>query len=890
MTETKIKVEDLPTVYDAKSTEEKMYKFWEDGEYFKADAHSKKPPFTIVIPPPNVTGVLHMGHALDGTLQDILTRYHRMSGYEALWVPGTDHAGIATQAVVEKQLRKEGLTRHDLGREEFLKRTWAWANEHKSAILNQFKRLGASFDRSRERFTFDEGCSEAVKEVFVTLYNKGLIYKGAYIVNWCPRCQSAISDIETEYETEQGHLWEISYPLVGESGAIIVATTRPETMFGDVAIAVNPSDKKYSELIGKTVMIPLSGRQIPIIADEYVDKSFGTGAVKITPAHDPNDYEVGKRHNFKPIWVIDEEGKMKSCAEVPLDYQGLDRYEARKKVVDMLSYNNFLLRVKDHEHNVGKCQRCNTTIEPLLSEQWFVKMGPLAKEAIAAVKDGRIEFIPERWEKNYLGWMENIRDWCISRQLWWGHQIPAYYHKQTGEMVVAKENPDPENYVQDSDCLDTWFSSGLWPFSTMGFPNAETDDFKKFYPTSVLVTGFDIIFFWVARMITMGLEFTGKAPFSKVYIHGLIRDEKGQKMSKSKGNTIDPVQIIDKYGCDALRFTMTSLCTYGGQDIKVSDERFEYGRNFANKIWNASRFVMMNLEGVDNKAIDKSKLTLVDKWILNQLNETAKIVNENMKEYRIGEIAHTLYDFFRSEYCDWYVEIAKIQLQDPELKANTQRVLRYVLDMSLRMLHPIMPHITEEIWQDIKAISGFGADEDVPSALIIANFPKYDEEWAFPKEAEEMNLVFETIKSLRNVRQSFNIPTSATVDVEIRAEGKEKEIFGEIEAYIHRLAKVNNITYAAIDAPVPPKSATAVVSTSKLIVPLADLIDLEAEVKRQEKKLEKLTNEKNSLMGRMKNEKFVANAPKELVEQTNARIEEITAQEGVIKDLIESLK
>ena len=890
MTETKIKVEDLPTVYDAKSTEEKMYKFWEDGEYFKADAHSKKPPFTIVIPPPNVTGVLHMGHALDGTLQDILTRYHRMSGYEALWVPGTDHAGIATQAVVEKQLRKEGLTRHDLGREEFLKRTWAWANEHKSAILNQFKRLGASFDRSRERFTFDEGCSEAVKEVFVTLYNKGLIYKGAYIVNWCPRCQSAISDIETEYETEQGHLWEISYPLVGESGAIIVATTRPETMFGDVAIAVNPSDKKYSELIGKTVMIPLSGRQIPIIADEYVDKSFGTGAVKITPAHDPNDYEVGKRHNFKPIWVIDEEGKMKSCAEVPLDYQGLDRYEARKKVVDMLSYNNFLLRVKDHEHNVGKCQRCNTTIEPLLSEQWFVKMGPLAKEAIAAVKDGRIEFIPERWEKNYLGWMENIRDWCISRQLWWGHQIPAYYHKQTGEMVVAKENPDPENYVQDTDCLDTWFSSGLWPFSTMGFPNAETDDYKKFYPTSVLVTGFDIIFFWVARMITMGLEFTGKAPFSKVYIHGLIRDEKGQKMSKSKGNTIDPVQIIDKYGCDALRFTMTSLCTYGGQDIKVSDERFEYGRNFANKIWNASRFVMMNLEGVDNKAIDKSKLTLVDKWILNQLNETAKIVNDNMKEYRIGEIAHTLYDFFRSEYCDWYVEIAKIQLQDPELKANTQRVLRYVLDMSLRMLHPIMPHITEEIWQDIKAISGFGADEDVPSALIIANFPKYDKEWAFPKEAEEMNLVFETIKSLRNVRQSFNIPTSATVDVEIRAEGKEKEIFGEIEAYIHRLAKVNNITYAVIDAPVPPKSATAVVSTSKLIVPLADLIDLEAEVKRQEKKLEKLTNEKNSLMGRIKNEKFVANAPKELVEQTNARIEEITAQEGVIKDLIESLK
>lgn len=883
MTETKIKIDDLPTVYDAKSTEEKMYKFWEDGGYFRADAHSNKPPFTIVIPPPNVTGVLHMGHALDGTLQDILTRYHRMSGYEALWLPGTDHAGIATQAVVEKELRKEGLSRHDLGREEFLKRTWKWANEHKSAILNQFRRLGASFDRSRERFTFDEGCSEAVKEVFVTLYNKGLIYKGAYIVNWCPRCQSAISDIETEYETEQGHLWEISYPLVGEAGAIIVATTRPETIFGDVAIAVHPSDKKYSELIGKTVMIPLSGRQIPIIADEYVDKSFGTGAVKITPAHDPNDYEVGKRHNFKPIWVIDEEGKMKACAEVPPDYQGLDRYEARKKVVDMLSYNNFLLRVKDHEHNVGKCQRCNTTIEPLLSEQWFVKMAPLAKEAIAAVKDGRITFIPERWEKNYLGWMENIRDWCISRQLWWGHQIPAYYHKETGEMVVAKENPDPENYVQDTDCLDTWFSSGLWPFSTMGFPNSETDDFKKFYPTSVLVTGFDIIFFWVARMITMGLEFTGKAPFSKVYIHGLIRDEKGQKMSKSKGNTIDPVQIIDKYGCDALRFTMTSLCTYGGQDIKVSDERFEYGRNFANKLWNASRFVLMNLDGVDNKPIDREKLTLVDKWILNQLNETAKTVNQYMKEYRIGEIAHELYDFFRSEYCDWYVEIAKIQLQDADLKRNTQRVLRYVLDMSLRMLHPIMPHITENVW-------GLIPGEKETSALIIAKYPVYEEAMSFPKEAEEMKLVFETITSLRNVRQSFNIPTSATVDVEIRAEGKEKEIFTEIEAYIRRLAKVNNITYAEMNAPTPPKSAAAVVSASKLVVPLADLIDLDAEIKRQEKKLEKLTNEKNSLEGRMKNEKFVANAPKELVEQTNARIAEISAQQVVIKDLIDSLK
>ena len=884
-TKNKININDLPTVYNAQETEEKIYKFWEEGEYFKADAHSKKPPYSIVIPPPNVTGVLHMGHALDGTLQDILTRYHRMSGYEALWIPGTDHAGIATQAVVEKQLRKENLTRHDLGREKFLERTWEWANEHKSAILNQFKRLGASFDRSRERFTFDKGCSDAVKEVFVTLYNKGLIYKGAYIVNWCPRCQSAISDIETEYKTEQGHLWEISYPLKNEPGAIIVATTRPETIFGDVAIAVHPDDKKYSELIGKTVIIPLSGREIPIIADEYVDKSFGTGAVKITPAHDPNDYEVGKRHNMSPIWVIDEEGKMKACSEVPQEFHNLDRYEAREKIVGMLEYNHFLLRIKDHEHNVGKCQRCGTTIEPLLSEQWFVKMKPLAEEAIKAVKDGRIKFVPQRWEKDYLGWMENIRDWCISRQLWWGHQIPAYYNKETGEMVVAKENPDPEKYVQDSDCLDTWFSSGLWPFSTMGFPNSETDDFKKFYPTSVLVTGFDIIFFWVARMITMGLEFTKKAPFPVVYIHGLIRDEKGQKMSKSKGNTIDPVEIINKYGCDALRFTMTSLCTYGGQDIKVSDDKFEYGRNFANKIWNASRFVLMNLDGVDGKEFDKDKLTIADKWILDKLNSTAKLVNENIKNYRIGETAHVLYDFFWNSYCDWYVEIAKIQLRDENIKLNTQRVLRYVLDMSLRMLHPIMPHITESIWQLLPK-----ADSEVVNAIIIAEYPTYKEDLSFPKEAKEMELVFDTITSLRNLRQSFNIPTSREVNVEIRADKDEKEIFEAIESYVHRLAKVDEITYANESDALPPKSATAVVSASKLIVPLADLINLDEEIARQNKKMGKLTAEKNSLEGRMKNEKFVANAPKELIEQTTARIAELTEQENIIKDLIVSLQ
>lgn len=878
-----INLQDLPTVYDAKATEDEIYKFWEDNQCFKADAKSAKPPYSIVIPPPNVTGVLHMGHALDGTLQDILTRYHRMSGYEALWLPGTDHAGIATQAVVEKKLKTEGFSRHDLGREKFLERTWEWANEHKSAILNQFKRLGASFDRSRERFTFDEGCSEAVKEVFITLYNKGLIYKGAYIVNWCPRCQSAISDIETEYETEDGKLWEISYPLKEGPGAIVVATTRPETIFGDVAIAVHPNDFKYKDLIGKTVCLPLTGREIPIIADEYVDKSFGTGAVKITPAHDPNDYEVGKRHDLKPLWVIDEEGKMKVCAEVPLEMQGLDRYEAREKTVGWLKLNNSLVKITDHVHNVGKCQRCNTTIEPLLSEQWFVKMEPLAKDAIAAVKDGRIKFVPERWEKNYLGWMENIRDWCISRQLWWGHQIPAYYHNQTGEMVVARENPDPANYTQDSDVLDTWFSSGLWPFSTMGFPNTESDDFKKFYPTSVLVTGFDIIFFWVARMITMGLEFTGKAPFSTVYIHGLIRDEKGQKMSKSKGNTIDPVEIIEKYGCDALRFTMTSLCTYGGQDIKVSDERFEYGRNFANKIWNASRFVLMNLEGVDDNEIDFSNLTVADKWILDKLNSTAKEVNENVKNYRIGEISHILYDFFWNSYCDWYVEIAKIQLQDGALKLNTQRVLKYVLDMSLRLLHPIMPHITEKVYALVPGSKKF-------NAIMLADYPVFEEKLQFTKESKEMELVFETITSLRNVRQSFNISPSIKVNIEIRAGKSEKPIFEAVISYLKRLARVENVTFADENAVIPPKSATAVVSASKIIIPLEDLIDLDAEVARQQKKLDKLLAEKNSLLGRLKNKNFVDNAPKEVVAETQGKVDEITTQQEIIEKLIKSFK
>lgn len=877
-------IEQMPTQYDALNIEKEVYEFWEQNCLFKACEKSDKPPYTIVIPPPNVTGVLHMGHALDGTLQDILTRYHRMSGYEALWIPGTDHAGIATQNVVEKKLREENKTRFDLGREKFLELTWKWANEHKGAILNQFKRLGASFDRSRERFTLDKGCNEAVKEVFVRLYEKGLIYKGAYIVNWCPRCCSAISDIETEYETEMGSLWEISYPLKNEAGAIVVATTRPETMFGDVAIAVNPNDFKYKDLVGKKVVMPLTGREIPIIADDYVDKSFGTGAVKITPAHDPNDYEVGKRHNLKPIWVIDENGKMKSNGYVPQELHGLDRYEARKKTIEMLKVQEALLRILPHEHNVGKCQRCNTTIEPLLSEQWFVKMEPLAKRAIEAIDKGEIKFIPDRWEKNYLSWMENIRDWCISRQLWWGHQIPAYYHKETGEMVVAKENPNPELYKQDEDVLDTWFSSGLWPFSTLNWPNKDNADFKKFYPTTTLVTGFDIIFFWVARMITMGYEFTDKAPFSTVYIHGLIRDEFGQKMSKSKGNTIDPVQIIDKYGSDALRFTLTSLNTYGGQDIKISDERFEYGRNFANKIWNASRFTLMNISDVDLEAIDENKLTIADKWILNKLNETAKIVNDNIKTYRFGETAHVLYEFFWNNLCDWYLEISKVQLNDTTISMNTKRVLKYVLDNTLRLLHPIMPHITEKIWQLIPNVKNSEND-----ALILADFPVYCEKLNYSKENKEMEVVFETIKSLRNLRQSFNINVGVSIEIIVDAAKNELDIFKSIEAYIKRLAKVNLISYNTGEAK-DKKCANCVVSNSKIIVPLNNLINFEDELARQNKKLIKLTNEKKSLEARLNNEKFMQNANPALIEQTRARINEISSQEAVINDLIENLK
>ena len=870
MTGTQNNQNQLATTYNAREIEKETYKFWEDNEFFKADSNSKKEPYSIVIPPPNVTGVLHMGHALDGTLQDILIRYNRMLQKEVLWMPGCDHAGIATQNVIEKNLAKENKTRHDIGREDFLKITWDWANEHKNRILEQFKLLGASFDLSRKRFTLDEGCSNAVKKVFVDLYNKGLIYKGNYIVNWCPRCQSAISDVETNYETEPGHLWEISYALKDEMGAIVIATTRPETMFGDVAIAVNPNDYKYKDLIGKSCVMPLTGRVIPIIADNYVDKSFGTGALKITPAHDPNDFEVGLRHNLPQIKVIDEKGCMMKNEYVPPQLQGLTREEAREKTVKMLEENQVLVKISEHVHNVGKCQRCNTTIEPLLSRQWFVKMEPLAQPAIEAVKSGAIKFIPKRWEKNYLMWMENIRDWCISRQLWWGHQIPAYYHNQTGEMVVAVENPDPKNYTQETDVLDTWFSSGLWPFETMGWPDTESADYKKFYPTNTLVTGFDIIFFWVARMITMGLEFTKQPPFSTVYIHGLIRDEHGQKMSKSKGNTIDPVDLIEKYGCDALRFTLTYLCTYGGQDIKISDEKFEFGRNFANKIWNASRFVLMNIsKNSDDLKLDLNNLSISDKWILNELNETTKLVNENLENYRIGEVASILYEFFWNKYCDWYVELSKIE--------KNENVLVYVLDNFLRLLHPIMPHITEAIWQKMPI-------NKETKGILFAQYPKYREDLSFSPDAKKMETVFETIKALRNLRAEFNIPLGSTIDIII---DNNEELYSQIIPYLKRLAKVNSIKFDK-DIKIP-KSAYCTVGDTKITIPLEDLIDLKQEINRQQKKMDKLETELKSIEARLNNEKFISSAPKDVVDKTKERKMELNSEIDLIKETMKKL-
>lgn len=882
-------MQNLPSVYDPRSTEKKIYEYWEEKDLFRADASSEAEHFSIVIPPPNVTGILHMGHAIDNTLQDILTRYHRMMGKAVLWLPGTDHAGIATQNVVEKNLREQGKSRFDLGREEFLKEVWTWANARRTDILDQFKQLGVSFDWSRQRFTFDEGCSRAVKEVFVRLYNKGLIYKGAYIVNWCPRCRSAISDIETTYQEDQGSLWEISYPLENELGAVIIATTRPETLYGDVAVAVHPDDPRYRHLLGKRCVLPLTRRSIPIIADESVQQDFGTGALKITPAHDPNDYEVAKRHGLEPIWIMDQDGKMVHDEVVHPDVRGMDRYEARKQTEGLLKLHALLIRRKDHPHNVGHCQRCDTVIEPYLSEQWFVKMKPLAERPIQAVETGEITYIPERWKKIYLDWMTNIRDWCISRQIWWGHQIPAYHCQSCKTMIVDTECPDicpncgSSNFVQETDVLDTWFSSALWPFSTMGWPDTEAPDFKKFYPTSVLVTAFDIIFFWVARMIVMGYEFTDQAPFKHVYIHGLIRDETGKKMSKSLGNVIDPREMIEKYGCDALRFTLTSLNTYGGQDIKLSDERFEYGRNFANKLWNASRFVLMNLDGVDNEPVNPAELTIADRWILSQFHQTIQKVHKSIETYHLGEYAQIMYEFTWNIFCDWYIEISKPQLQNENTKLNTQRVLRDVLTGTVAALHPVIPHITEQIWQLIPG-------NKKVEALMIDQFPLVEESLIDASIDAQMQLVANLISSIRNIRQSLNINHAQKIDIIIETHDPlEKSAFQSAQSYIEIMGRAKSFKISADFAGDIPQSASAVVGASKVIVPLGGLIDIDKEVSRQKNKLEKLNKEKQALEGRLNNEKFMANAPDDVKQKASERLEEINMQMETIEQLITSL-
>jgi len=853
----------LEKTYSPKAVEDRIYGFWEREELFRPEANpAAETPFSIVIPPPNVTGVLHMGHALDNTLQDILIRWHRMRGDKTLWMPGTDHAGIATQNVVERQLREKGLTKFDLGREAFLKEVWDWAMARKGDIVSQFKRLGISPDWHRERFTLDKGLSKSVRKAFVTLYEQGLIYRGTYIVNWCPRCTSAISDIETDYVEQESFLWEISYPLKDGHGAMVVATTRPETMFGDVAVAVNPDDPRYKSFIGKTVILPLANVEIPVIADNYVDTNFGTGALKITPAHDANDFEVAGRHKLEPVWIMDEKGILKADARIPEVIQGLDREAARKKTEAMLEEHGFLVKKTPHTHSVGHCQRCATTIEPLLSKQWFVRSKPLAEKALKSLDAGEIQFLPERWTKIYRDWMENIRDWCISRQLWWGHQIPAWYCHDCDEMIVAMEAPTncPKcgsgKLVQETDVLDTWFSSGLWPFSTMGWPDLNASDFKTFYPTSVLVTGFDIIFFWVARMTMLGLALTDKSPFQRVYIHGLIRDEKGQKMSKSKGNTIDPVEIIDEYGCDALRFSLTSLVT-GGQDIKLSKDSFDQGKLFANKLWNASRFVLMNLEGVDDQPIDIENLSAMDKWVLGELHSVVIGINESLENYRFSDAAEHLYQFIWNTFCDWYVEYSKKQLRDEITKANTQRILLFVLDQTLRLFHPVMPHITEEIWQKLPHRTG--------KAIMISQYPQASS-LPIQETSKDIPEVIKAIRVMRETRQSSGVPHSqeTPVDVQNPDDMVRQALDANIAVIQHFVKAIPLTSTSVISLSLPPNSVTGPLGKGRVVVTL-ESIDQEAEISRLQKIRDRLQKEYDDLAARLQNPGFIDKAPANVV-------------------------
>ena len=869
----------IPKVYDPASVEKKWYEFWEKNRYFHAEPEPGKKPFSIVIPPPNITGKLHMGHALDNTLQDILIRWHRMMGDNTLWMPGYDHAGLATQIKVEEVLKKEeGKTRFDLGREKFVKRVWAWKEEYGDRIINQLKCLGISCDWERKRFTMDEGCSRAVRETFVSLFEKGLIYKGTRITNWCVNCHTALSDIEVEHEDTPGHLWYVRYPVVGEEDTYLtIATTRPETIPGDTAVAVNPEDERYAKLIGKTLRLPVLNREIPVIADSYVDTKFGTGAVKITPSHDPNDYEMGLRHNLPEIVVIGKDGVM---TEEAGPFAGLERYECRKQIVARLKEEGYLVKIEEHSHAVGHCQRCHNIVEPLVSTQWFVKMQPLVKAAVDCVTDGRTQFVPERFTKNYTGWMENIHDWCISRQIWWGHRIPVWYCDDCGEMSASRTDLEKcpkcgsTHIHQDEDALDTWFSSALWPFSTMGWPD-NTELLKQFYPTSVLVTGYDIIFFWVARMLIMGMEFMKEIPFEKVFIHGLVRDSQGRKMSKSLGNGIDPLEVIEKYGADTLRFMLITGNT-PGNDMRFYWERVEGTRNFANKIWNASRFALMNMEGYDKDA-ELAPYTLADKWILSRLQDTVKDVTGLLERFELGEAGRAIYDFIWSEVCDWYIEIAKPRLYNKEAaseRATAQHVLATVLVSAMKLLHPYMPFITEEIYQCLPHEA---------ESIMISKWPVADESLVDPEAERGMNAIMDSIKAIRNMRAEVNANPGKKIPAIMLVSEDLREVVANNDSYIKLLGGIDNLELRPLNGEKPENAMAAVVTGIEVYLPLAGLIDVEKETQRLSKELAAMEKDLQRAGGKLNNAGFLAKAPEDVIAKERAKYEELSGKIEAVK-------
>ena len=878
---------ELAKTYDPKGIEDRIYQKWLDKKYFHAEVDRSKKPFTIVMPPPNVTGQLHMGHALDNTMQDILIRYKRMQGYNALWQPGTDHAAIATEVKVIEKLKEQGIDKNEIGREEFLKHAWEWKEEYGGRIVNQLKKLGSSADWDRERFTMDEGCSRAVEEVFVKLYEKGYIYKGSRIINWCPVCQTSISDAEVEHVDQDGFFWHINYPIVGEEGRFVeIATTRPETLLGDTAVAVNPDDERYQDLVGKMLKLPLTDREIPVIADAYVDKEFGTGCVKITPAHDPNDFEVGKRHNLPEINIMNDDATIN---ELGGKYAGMDRYEARKAMVADLDAQGLLVKVVPHTHSVGTHDRCKTTVEPMIKPQWFVKMEEMAKPAIQALKEHKLNFVPDRFDKIYLHWLENIRDWCISRQLWWGHRIPAYYCDKCGEVVVAKEQPTvcPKcghtHLTQDEDTLDTWFSSALWPFSTLGWPE-KTEDFEYFYPTDVLVTGYDIIFFWVIRMVFSALEQTDQVPFHHVLIHGLVRDSQGRKMSKSLGNGIDPLEIIDQYGADALRLTLITG-NAPGNDMRFYMERVEASRNFANKVWNASRFIMMNLEKAEVPAqMPKDQLTAADKWILSKVNTLAKVVTENMDKYELGIAVQKVYDFIWEEFCDWYIEMVKPRLYNDEdtTKADALWTLKTVLVNALKLLHPYMPFITEEIFCTLQS------EEE---SIMISKWPEFTGEWDFARDEAAVESIKEAVRAIRNVRTGMNVPPSKKAKVYVVSEKQEvREIFENGKVFFATLGYASEVIVQGDRAGIDEDAVSAVLPEAVIYMPFAELVDIEKEIGRLKKEEERLTKELARVNGMLNNERFMSKAPESKVAEERAKLEKYTQMMAQVKERLSHLE